>query len=318
MLCPAGAHTALAELRLAGLRLPSGAETLRGIAIALLGYLMVTAADTAVKWALPEVGAAMAMIWRGVVGALTVALLLRGRGLFPNNRRLLTWRGLLHCVVSAIWYWAWARGMPLVDSYAVASATPLLMTLLAVPLLGETVGWRRWSSTLVGFAGVLYMLQPSGDLWRLETPFLLFAIVLMAFTRTWTRVLAATDSAGAIAFWLMVAHIPVGLALLPVFPPPGQMVPVDVLVALLVFGIANGIAHLLFSHAFALAPVSALAPFEYSPLLIGGVFGFLIWSEVPASTTLTGAAVVVAAGLYNVHREQLRRRQERAAGDREA
>jgi len=81
---------------------------------------------------------------------------------------------------------------------------------------------------------------------------------------------------------------------------------------LVLFGVFNGMAHLLFARAFALAPVSVLAPFEYSPLLIGGVIGFLIWAEVPGWTTLAGAALVVAAGLYNVHREQVRRAAERS------
>jgi drug/metabolite transporter (DMT)-like permease len=78
------------------------------------------------------------------------------------------------------------------------------------------------------------------------------------------------------------------------------------------FGVFNGMAHLMFARAFALAPVSVLAPFEYSPLLIGGVIGFLIWAEVPGWITLAGASLVVAAGLYNVHREQVRRAQERS------
>jgi drug/metabolite transporter (DMT)-like permease len=80
---------------------------------------------------------------------------------------------------------------------------------------------------------------------------------------------------------------------------------------LVLFGVFNGMAHLMFARAFALAPVSVLAPFEYSPLLIGGVIGFLIWAEVPGWTTLAGACLVVAAGLYNVYREQVRRAAER-------
>jgi drug/metabolite transporter (DMT)-like permease len=109
----------------------------------------------------------------------------------------------------------------------------------------------------------------------------------------------------------MVAHIPVGIALLPVFPPPGAFPTMGVVIALLFFGAANAIAHMLFARAFALAPVSALAPYEYSPLLLGGILGFLIWAEVPAWTTITGAVIVIAAGLYNLHRERVRREAER-------
>lgn len=299
------------RLRRGRLTIPTGADSVRGILLILLAYLVITGADAAVKWALPAVGVAVSMIVRGVIGALAVVLLVGGRGLWPVNGRLLFARGLLHCAVSATWYWAWTQGMALVDSYAIAAAAPLLMTILAVPMLGEKVGWRRWSSTMLGFLGVLVMLQPQGDLWRFETPFLLAAVVVMAVTRIWTRVLSATDGPASVAFWLMVAHIPWGLALLPVFPPPAEMPGPGVIVALLFFGVANAIAHMLFARAFALAPVSALAPYEYMPLLLGGILGFLIWAEVPAWTTLAGAVVVIAAGLYNLHRERVRRAAER-------
>jgi drug/metabolite transporter (DMT)-like permease len=294
-----------------GLSTPTGAESVRGIGLILFAYLVITGADVAVKWALPEVGVAVSMLVRGVIGALAVLALTGGRGIGPVNRRLLTARGLLHCGVSAVWYWAWAGGMALVDSYAIAAAAPLAMTLLAIPMLAERVGWRRWTSTLVGFAGVLVMLQPGGDLWRIETPVLLVAVIAMAVTRIWTRVLSATDGPAAVAFWLMVAHIPMGLVLLPFFPPPAAMPGTGVILALVFFGIANAIAHLLFARAFALASVSTLAPYEYAPLLLGGVLGFLVFLEVPAWTTIGGSLIVIAAGLYNLHREQVRRAEER-------
>jgi drug/metabolite transporter (DMT)-like permease len=298
----------------AGLSIPTGAEAVRGILLILGAYLVITGADVAVKWALPEVGVAVSMIARGVIGAAAVLLITRGAGIMPVNRRLLTLRGVMHCGVSATWYWAWLAGMSLVDSYAIAAAAPLIMTLLAIPMLGEKVGWRRWTSTLVGFAGVLFMLQPEGDLWRFETPFLLAAVVAMAVTRIWTRVLSVTDTPASVAFWLMVAHVPMGAALLPVFPAPDHMPGAWVIAALVFFGVANAVAHMLFARAFALAPVSALAPYEYSPLLIGGVLGFLIWAELPAWTTVGGAVVVILAGLYNLHREQVRRAAERRGG----
>ena len=163
--------------------LPLRQDTLRGIGIITLGYAVISLADAAVKWALPEVGVAMAMIWRGVFGMLVVALLVRGRGLAPRRVPLLTLRSSLHCTVTAVFYLAWVNGMPLADSYAVGAVAPLVMTLLAIPLLGERVGWRRMTSTAVGFAGVLVMLQPGGDLWRWEAGLLLASIALLALTR---------------------------------------------------------------------------------------------------------------------------------------
>jgi len=286
--------------------------------LAALGYGIISFADAAIKFALPQVGVAGAMLWRGVIGATAIAIIARGRGLWPRNPRLILGRSVLHCSVSVIWYFVWMLGLGLADSYAVAAAAPLLMTLLAIPMLGERVGWRRWTSCAVGFSGVLFMLQPGGELWRWEAGLLLFAVCGMAVSRIWTRTLAATDTPAAIAFWLMMMHIPMGLAALPIpmlwpggdFPnlfPSWWMV-----LLLFFFGIANAIAHLLFARGFALANIASLAPLEYTPLLWGFVLGWLIFGEVPAWTTLGGAVIVICAGLYNLHRERVRRAEERA------
>jgi drug/metabolite transporter (DMT)-like permease len=296
---------------------PTGEEAVRGLAIVALGYGVISVADAAVKWVLPEVGPAAAMVWRGVIGAGAVLLLTRRRVPRVVNRRLLALRSLLQAGVSAAWYLAWSLGVSLADSYAVASAAPLLMTLLAIPLLGEKVGWRRWCSTAVGFGGVLFMLQPGGELWRWESVLLLGATAVLALSRIWTRVLTRTDSPDAMAFWLLAAQAPVGLALL-AFPamgaaggPPPLVPSLAAVVSLLCFACANAVAQMLFGRGYGLAPVSAIAPFEYTPLLWGIGLGWLIWGEVPAWTTLGGAAIVIAAGLYNLHRERVRRAEER-------
>lgn len=299
----------------------TGEEAVQGLLLAALGYAVVSCADAAVKWVLPEIGPAAAMLWRGVVSALVIVLVVRGRGLGVGRWGLLAARSLLNCAVTAAWFLAWMLGVGLADSYAVAATCPLLMTLLAIPLLGERVGWRRWLSTGVGFLGVLVMLQPGGDLWRWETALLLVATAGMALARIWTRLLTATETPQAIAFWHMAAHLPVGLALMavPALAPPGGQGFAGVLpgwagtLAILGFGVSTALAHLLLVRAFGLAPVSAIAPFEYSPLLWGVILGFLLWAEVPAWTTLAGATVVIGAGLYNLHRERVRRAQERAA-----
>lgn len=300
-------------------RSTSGEAAVRGLAVALAGFVIITLADVAVKYALPTIGVVGALLWRGFAGAAAVALMSRGRHLWPRNMRLVLLRSALHCASAIVWYLVWLRGYRLADSYAVAAAAPLLMTLLAIPMLGERVGWRRWTSCFVGFCGVLIMLQPGGDLWRWETIPLLGAVAAMAVSRIWTRVLAATDTPTTIAFWLMLMHIPFGLAALPfpaLWPATGEgpnLFPSFAMVLLLCFfGASNALAHLLFSRGYALASVATLAPLEYTPLLWGLLLGFMIFGEVPAWTTLAGAAVVVAAGIYNVHRERVRRAEERA------
>jgi drug/metabolite transporter (DMT)-like permease len=291
----------------------TGEDAARGLLLVALGYGVISCADAAVKWALPEIGPAAAMVWRGMVGAAVVAAIAGGRGLGPVNWRLLLARSVLHTLVSASWYVAWVRGVGLADSYAVAALAPLLMTLLAIPMLGEQVGWRRWASTLTGFAGALVMLRPGGELWRWEAALLIAATAAMAVTRIWTRTLSRTDTPVAIAFCLLLAHIPVGLLALavPGMGPaegPTPLVPSwPTLAALLLFGAANGLAHVLFARAFALAPIGVIAPFEYSPLLWGTIIGYLVWAEVPGWGTLAGAVIVISAGVYNLHRARVRR-----------
>ncbi|MCI0752501.1 DMT family transporter [Teichococcus vastitatis] len=286
-------------------------QALRGIGLVAAGYATVAVSDAMVKWVLPEIGTAAAMVWRGLFGALTIALLVRGRIPRAVNRRLLLARCTVHCGVTVLFYLVWQRGMPLADSYAIAAVAPLLMTLLAIPVLGESVGWRRWASTGFGFCGVLVMLRPGGALWGLDAALLLVAVGMMALTRIWTRLLARTDKPAAITFWLMLAHVPAGLLLMPALPPPQWLPGPGTLLLLMLLGASNGIAHWLFARAFALAPVSLLAPFEYSTLVWGTLLGLLVWGNFPAGGTLAGAAIVIAAGLYNLHRERLRRREAR-------
>lgn len=295
------------------LSVPTGGESLRGIGVMLTAYFITIVSEAMVKWVLPEAGPAVAMIFRGVVGGITVALIVRGRGLVPQQPRLLLWVSLLRCTASGMAFYVWARGMSLIDTYAVQSITPLLMTLLAIPLLKEKVSWQSWIATGVGCIGVLVMLQPSGDLWHLDAFVILATAFMLALVRVWIRALTASDSPATITFWLMVAHIPMGLFLLPAFPPSANVFTVNVIFWLILFGVLNALAQLLFARAFALAPISVLAPFEYSPLLFGGIIGFIIWADVPAWTTLYGVALVAVAGLYTVYSEQRRRAAERAS-----
>lgn len=293
---------------------PEPQDAVKGIAIIAFGYAIITLADAGVKWVLPEVGVGAALIWRGVVGAITLAIVARGRDLRPRRPGLIVGRSLLHCSCSIIWFICWIGGMKLADSYAIGAGVPLLVTLMAIPLLGEQVGWRRWASTMVGFGGVLFMLQPGGDLWNWQSGLLLVGVAALALSRVLTRTLAQTDRAVTITFWLMLMHVPAGLLILPFAPGASDFFPsLPAVAALLGIGIVSGLAHVSFARAFGLAPASVLAPFEYTTLVWGLLVGFLVWHEVPAWTTLAGASVVVGAGMYNLHRERVRRAEARRA-----
>lgn len=291
----------------------SAEDTVRGIALAVLAYMVLTMGDVAAKSSIGAVGVGGVMLWRGVFGSATVTLVAMAqpgrsgwRRIIPVRWGLVMLRAVLAAGVSAAWYSSW-RVMALADTYAVGFTAPLLMTVLAVPLLGERIRWRRALSTLVGFAGVLVMLRPGGLPWTPALAVLLVGIVGMALTRIMTRQLSVTETPECQAFWQLAVHGVAGAGVLLVFPEAMWLQP-WVWGALAFLGVSSGLAHCVFARAYALAPISALAPYEYTMLLWGGVAGFIVFGEVPGWSTLAGASIVVAAGLYNWHREQMRMR----------
>jgi drug/metabolite transporter (DMT)-like permease len=296
----------------------NASDTVRGIALAVLAYIIWTLGDATAKWTLPAVGVAGAMLWRGVFGMATVVAVTAGRPGARGWRRLkpvrwgmVLWRSALSSFVSVTWYVSW-QSMSLADTYAVGFTAPLIMTVLAIPMLGERIRWRRALSTLVGFGGVLIMLRPGGDLWTPVVVLLLVGTVVMSVTRIMTRQLTTTETPECQAFWLLICHTLTGLLMLPAFPMPGEIGPVAWL-ALAFLGLSSGLAHCVYARAYALAPVSALAPYEYTMLPWGVAAGFFVFGDLPSWNTLLGAAVVVASGSYNVYRERVRRAEERAA-----
>jgi drug/metabolite transporter (DMT)-like permease len=297
----------------------TGTDTVRGIAMVNVCFLLLTIGDVATVWVLPVAGVVGAMWGRGTIGALMVmALSLRSGGdgprgirrLVPVRWRLVLFRSAVHALATVTWYIAWSSSMALADSYAVGYGAPLLIILLAVPMLGERLTRRRVVATLVGFAGMLVMLRPGGDLWTPVTLLLLAGVGGMAVSRNMTRVLATTETPECLTFWLMAAHLPVGLLMLPLgFAAPG--IDATVMVAMLVLGVSNGVAHWLHARASALAPVGALAPYEYTGMIWATLFGYLAFAQVPAWSTIGGAGLVMFAGIDNFYREHRRRRAER-------
>lgn len=296
----------------------TGADSVRAILLANLCFLLLTVGDIAAVLAMPVIGVAGAMLGRGGVGAALLGGLLLGqhgpgawRRLVPARPWAVLLRSVLHAGSSVTWYVAWQLGMPLAESYAVAYAAPLMMALLAAPILGERLGGRRLAATLVGFLGMLVMLRPGGALWTPVALLLLPGVLGIAISRTMARVLATTETAECLTFWLLALHVAIGGALLLAgYPAPD----LDWHAAggVLVLGLTTALGHWLLSRAAALAPIAALAPYEYTVMLWGIALGYWAFGQVPSWSTLAGAAVVAGAGIDNLLREQRRSRAERA------
>ncbi|MGH6912703.1 MAG: DMT family transporter, partial [Geminicoccales bacterium] len=181
-------------------------------------------------------------------------------------------------------------------------ATPLLITALSVPLLGETVRWRRWSAVLVGFAGILVMLQPGSGSLDLAAGAALLAASASALSVILVRKLAATETTASIAFYSNAGAVVAMACVLPIgFVPPT----LGDLALMAVAGLAGGSAVMLLIAGYRRAQAAVVAPFQYSQMLWGVLLGFLLWGDVPAQAVVIGATIVVASGLFILYREVL-------------
>jgi drug/metabolite transporter (DMT)-like permease len=197
--------------------------------------------------------------------------------------------------------------LPLAEQTALTNATPLFVTLLSIPLLGEKVGWHRAGAVLVGFLGILVIALGqgafTGDYGGAARWGLLAATahgVFSAGTTLMVRLLSATESSTTIVMWqslLMTSFTALALPFVWVTPSREDML------LLVLIGLLGGVAQVLLTEAWASAQVSALAPYAYSSLVWAVLFGWIAFGDVPGFWTVVGASAIVAASLYIMHRE---------------
>jgi drug/metabolite transporter (DMT)-like permease len=193
------------------------------------------------------------------------------------------------------------RWLQLDEALSIIFATPFLVAVLCVPLLGERVGWRRWTAIIVGFCGVLVVARPG--LGGLHPAALLSfgGAICYAFYVISTRLLSRTDSNETILFYTNLVGA-VGMTVVVPFMWTG---PDSILTACLMVlaGALGGGGHYLLIRAHRLAPASALAPFIYTQMVWTTTLGFLVFGDVPHHWTIVGGLIVIASGLYLLHRE---------------
>ncbi len=181
------------------------------------------------------------------------------------------------------------------DAIALTFSAPLFITAMAIPLLGERVGWRRIMAVLLGFIGVLVMVQPTGDVWNWAVLFPLGASLAGALRDVVTRRISASESSTAT---LCFTSCGVSLAGLCTLPLGWQPISGPDWGYLALSGCLVGAAHFLLIETFRLAEASLVAPFKYSSLLWAVLFGFLIWGDLPGLWVLAGSILVIGGGLY--------------------
>lgn len=282
-------------------------SNLRGIGAMFLAVATFAVMDVTMKKLVETYPSMQVAFLRGaaslpfLLGA--TALFGRWRNLVPNRWSLHLLRGAL--TVTTLWAFIYSVSvLSLADTYAIFMSAPLLITALSVPMLGEFVGWRRWAAVFIGLTGVIVVLKPSGSgLITLGGLAALASAVAYAVSAITIRILSRTDSSAATVFWSLLLLTLIGGAL-----AAAQWVPLQThhwpWIAGL--GLTGAMGQYFITQAFRLAAPPVVAPLEYTALMWGMAFDWLLWLTAPSARMLAGASIIVASGLYVIYRERAR------------
>jgi drug/metabolite transporter (DMT)-like permease len=284
-------------------------ERLIGIALACTAVTIFTSLDTSAKFAGAHGIPTLQIVWiRYALSLLLAVLALRpwsAPALYRTRRPGAQAVRALFLLGSTGFNFIAVQHLQLAETISISFAGPLIITAVAGPLLGEWAGPRRWAAVIVGFIGVLVVVQPEPGAFQ---PWALFSVataVCNAGYGLWNRLLSSTESPGSMLIYgslLSTVLLAPGVPFVFVWPTNGW-----VIFALILTGVAGGFAHWLLILANRRAPATLLAPFSYVQLLSMIVSGFLIFGDVPGPSTLVGAVIIIASGLYVLYRERVRR-----------
>ncbi|KAF1691746.1 DMT family transporter [Pseudoxanthomonas koreensis] len=224
------------------------------------------------------------------------------RSIVPVRWSLHLLRGVLGMAMIGCFVFALKR-MPLSTAYTIYFVAPLLVAALSVPLLGEKVGPRRWTAIAIGLVGVIVVLRPGVDgLISLPGLMVLLAATAYAIAAVTVSLLTRTDTPQSMVVWfLLIMAVGAGLAAIPGWVPLRW----EHAVLILGMGLAGAFGQIALTSAFMRGDASLIAPLEYTGLVWVIGWDWLLWRTLPDAATWTGAAIIVASGLYLLRRERV-------------
>jgi drug/metabolite transporter (DMT)-like permease len=282
-----------------------GSSRSNGEAIATMcvGALFLVVNDAMAKWLIAHYGPLQVIFLRNLLALPMIAVMVLSVGGWPALRtrhlRVHALRGLL-LVCGACAFFLSLRTLPLAEATSLFFAAPIFITALSVPLLGEHVGWRRWTAVIVGFAGVLIVVRPGAAAFQPASVLVVATALLYAVAMIGTRWIDRSESVWTMMFYVVLFPMLFSGLVAPLQWQTPALSHVPVFAGIAVFG-ATGMT--LISHAFRLAPAAIVAPFDYTALVWASLLGWLLWGEIPGIWTYAGAAVIVASGIYIIIRE---------------
>lgn len=279
-----------------------------GIACAVAGLFGMSVMDACAKLLGEGYAVSQIILARNGIGALAVLIFVlaarRNLGILRPQRIGLLMLRTIFSLAAGFLFFTGLRYLPLADAFAIAFTAPLFITALSVPLLGEDVGIRRWLAVIVGFAGVLVVIQPGTSSFRLEALLPLGAALTYALTMLVSRKMTRHMTTSSIMFWSSLGS---ALAALTLMPNQWQTPGLADLGLFLFMALIGTLGMSLITQGYRFAPAAVIAPFDYSALLWAVILGWLLWGDLPGPNVWMGSAILVASGLYILHRETRRR-----------
>lgn len=282
-----------------------------GVLVTLAGMLMFSLNDVLGKFMVATYPVGEVVMIRSVSALLVLTPFIMAVGwkrlLFPEKPKMQATRAILSTAEVMAFYAAVAY-LPLADVMTYWLAAPIYVAAISPFVLGEQVGWRRWTAILVGFAGVVIALQPSGAMFNSPATIIsIFGTMAFAFMMLSGRSLRGTPDS-VLVFWQIAASGIAGLVwslfdwVTPSLADLGKL-------ALL--GVVASAAHVLVNRALKLADAATVAPLQYSLLFWAILFGWIFFGDLPTLPMMIGAVLIVGSGLFIFFREvQLKKREK--------
>jgi drug/metabolite transporter (DMT)-like permease len=283
-------------------------DPLRGIVLVIAATVFFSLSDATAKY-VSETLPVIEVAWVRYVVFVVLTLLpavRNGRATLYSRRPVTQVVRGVAIVASAVFFLFGLRVLPMADAAAINFVSPLFITILSVPVLGERVGWRRWVAVGVGLCGAVIAAQPGSSAFQTAAILPVLSSLAWALGIVLTRRMANTESAATTLAWSAAS----GLAVLTCLLPFEARVPsLREFGFCLLVGLFASSGQWLVVLGYRTAPASLLAPFSYLQLIWSTLLGYLVFDGRPGLATIIGASVIAGSGLYSAQRERARARE---------
>ncbi len=290
----------------------AGSDRLKAIALMCLAVTLFSCLDCSAKYVVTHSSLPTAqVVWMRFAGQVLLMAAILGPMTLPtllktNKLALQLARSVMMAATTTGNFLA-VKYLRLDQTVSIVFLAPLVVAALAGPYLGEWVGWRRALAIVAGFIGILIVVRPGFTEVHPAFAYSFGAMLAYAIFMLLTRKLSTFDPPLVTLFYALLVGVVGGapIAFAQWVWPDGALQWLQ----LLSLGAFGGLGHFIFIHAYRLAPASTVTPFLYFQLISMMGLGYLVFGDVPDHWTLLGSSVVIASGLYLVHREQVTRNQ---------